>query len=185
MNNSNSAIFTFLVGNTNTFNQSPKESSSLSMELDKSKSDDNVTKKANLKFRLIRLTELSSEERNKWMEKSEIITNSEGDLTLPLIPRYYMRARPESTNTWPKRSKRRPANYSDNPKTDKDMDSDFELVLPGPPPLDNKHFPSANRIAMQQEILNNKRYPLGEEKSFGRYIRFTFGTANTNSNVRN
>ena len=90
------------------------------------------------------------------MEKSEIIANSEGDPTLPSTPGYYMRARPKSTNTWPKRSKRRPANYSDNPKTDKDTDSDFEPVLPGPPPLDNKRFPSANRIAMQQEILNNK-----------------------------
>ena len=127
-----------------------------SLELDKSESDNNKTKKANLKSCIIRLTELSSEERNKWMQKRETIDKPEGDSTSPLAPRYYMRARPESSNLWPKRSKRKPTNYSDNPKTDKDMDSDYKPILPGPPPLDNKCFPSANRIAMQQEILNNK-----------------------------
>ena len=90
-----------IVDNSETLESSSVKSVNLnenSMELDKTKSEDNITKKANLKSCIIQLTELSNEEHNKWMEKSESIINSETGITLPLTPHYYMRARPKSTN---------------------------------------------------------------------------------------
>ena len=52
--------------------------------------------------------------------------------------------------------KRKIVNYTDQTKDDNDQDIDFELKMSPPPPLDNKKYPSANRMAIQQVILSNK-----------------------------
>ena len=51
--------------------------------------------------------------------------------------------------------KRKSVDYT-NQTNENDHDSDYEPKIPPPPPLDNKKYLSANRMAIQQGILSNK-----------------------------
>ena len=135
-----------------------------SLEIENQESESNKNKKAILKSCIIRLTELSMEERKKWMQKNETIDTLIGNPSQATPSRYYMRDRPITTTNQTLRSSGRKLKI-DYQNTDKDLDSDYEPVLPAPPPLDNKRFPSSNRMAIQQEIMNNKNNKRGNNSS--------------------
>ena len=67
-----------------------------------------------------------------------------------------MRNRKKNSNRRYSSRKRKSVNYTDHTKDDNDKDSDYELQMSPPQPLDNKKYPSANRMAIQQGILSNK-----------------------------
>ena len=103
----------------------------------------------NLKDCIIQLTELSKAERDRWLPESEK-TPANIDNKV-----YEMPNRNKNTNRRYSSRKRKSVNYTDQTK-DNDQDSDYEPKIPPPPPLDNKKYPSAHRMAIQQGILSNK-----------------------------
>ena len=62
----------------------------------------------------------------------------------------------KNTNRRYSSRKRKSVNYTFQTKDDNDQDSDYEPKMSPPPPLDNKKYPSANRMAIQQGIQSNK-----------------------------
>ena len=66
-----------------------------------------------------------------------------------------MRNRNKNINRRYSSRKRKSVNYTGQTK-DNDQDSDYEPKIPPPPPLDNKKYPSAHRMAIQQGILSDK-----------------------------
>ena len=130
----------------------------LDLDLDRNNSADSATDATNLKKCIIKLTDLSAEEWNKWLgltDKSSISnlsTNSNNS-------RYYMRARVVNTT----RNNKRPGwkttkhvNYHESPPNHELNDSDYEPTVKREKPLDNKRYPSDTRIAMQKIIDDNK-----------------------------
>ena len=123
------------------------------------------TKRASLKSCIIQLTELSNQERDKWMSgssqsasKLNSTNDTEHDSTTSSNSRYNMRIRPgtsENTNRTTGR-KRPPVNYRESSVLESGHDSDYEVKLKPLPPLDNKSYPSASRIATQHIIESNR-----------------------------
>ena len=123
------------------------------------------TKRARLKSCIIQLTELSNQERDKWMSGSNQSasklnsTNDTGhDSTSSSNSRYNMRIRPgtsEHTN-WKTGRKKPPVNYRESGVLESGHDSDYEVKLKPLPPLGNKSYPSASRIATQHIIESNR-----------------------------
>ena len=125
------------------------------------KEETRLAKKNRLKRCIIKLTELSNSDREKWLSgensssrprrTTDSIESSDSSRS-----RYNMRSRPNPTHkhpvrmTWPK------INYTEHGTKDSSCDSDFEPVLKPPTPLDNKSHPTPSRIAMQKEIELNK-----------------------------
>ena len=120
------------------------------------------TKRAQLKSCIIKLTELSNQERNKWMSGSSQSTSTMMDTddksTTSSNSRYNMHARPIPTdNTNRTTGRKRPVvNYSEQGVQDSGRDSDCEAKLKPPQPLDNKSYPSASRITTQCVIESNR-----------------------------
>ena len=129
-------------------------------------SGSNRTKRRRLKMCIIRLTELSSQEREQWMlwsdqTTSTSLSNSLGTDSMSTITndsRYNMRARPSTTGTSNRltRRKRTVVNYAEQGNVDSSHDSDYEAKLKPPQPLDNKSYPSASQIATQRVIEMNR-----------------------------
>ena len=123
------------------------------------------TKRARLKSCIIQLTELSNQERDKWMSgtsqsasKLNSTNDTEHDSTTSSNSRYNMRIRPgtsDNTNRTTGR-KRPPVNYRESFVMESGHDSDYEVKLKPLPPLDNKSYPSASRIATQHIIESNR-----------------------------
>ena len=108
------------------------------------------SKRQNLKACIIQLTELSKAERDRWLPESEKTpANLENKV-------YEMRNRNKNSNWRYSSRKRKSVNYTDQTKDDNDQDSDYEPKMSPLPPLENKKYPSANRMAIQQGILSNK-----------------------------
>ena len=111
------------------------------------------SKRQKLKDCIIQLTELSKAERARWLPESEKAP--------PPAPAnidnkvYELRNRNKNINRRYSSRKRKSVNYLDQNK-DNEQDSDYEQKIPPPPPLDNKKYPSAHRMAIQQGILSNK-----------------------------
>ena len=119
------------------------------------------TKRARLKSCIIKLTELSNQERNKWMsgssQSTSKTTDTDEDSTTSSNSRYNMRTRPVHTeNANHMTGRKRPVvNYRESSVQDSGRDSDYEAHLKPPQPLDNKSYPSASRIATQRVIESN------------------------------
>ena len=127
------------------------------LDLDRSNSVDSATDATNLKKCIIKLTDLSAEEWNKWLgltDKSSV-SNLSTDYN---SSRYYMQARVNMTrnNKRPGRKTTKPVNYHESPPSQELNDSDYELTAKRVKPLDNKRYPSDTRIAMQKIIDENK-----------------------------
>ena len=106
-------------------------------------------KRQNLKVCIIQLTKLSKAERARWLPESEKApANTDNKV-------YEMCNRNKNINRRYSSRKRKSVNYTDQTK-DNEQDSDYEPKIPPPPPLDNKKYPSAHRMAIQQGILSNK-----------------------------
>ena len=109
-----------------------------------------ISKRQNLKACIIQLTELSKAERDRWLPESEKTpANVENKV-------YEMCSRNKNSNRRCSSRKRKSVNYTDQTKDDNDQDSDYEPKMSPPSPLDNKKYPSANRMAIQQRILSNR-----------------------------
>ena len=129
----------------------------LDLDLDQSSHADSEADVTNLKKCIIKLTDFSAEERNKWLgltEKSSI-SNLSSDSN---NSRYYMPARVTTTrnNKRPGRKTSKPVNYHESPPSRELNDSDYEPAAKREKPLDNKRYPSDTRIAMQKIINENK-----------------------------
>ena len=96
------------------------------------------------------------------MSSSSHSTNTsveaEGNLSNASDSRYNMHSRPPSTESSSRSTgrKRTVVNYKEHGTQDSGHDSDYEVTLKPPQPLDNKSYPSVSRIATQQMIENNK-----------------------------
>ena len=132
--------------------------------MDSSTTDSSVSstiKRARLKSCIIQLTELSNQERNKWLSgtsrSTSRTTDTDDSSTTSGISRYNMRTRPViAENQNRKTSRHRPVvNYSESGVQDSGRDSDYEVKMRPPQPLDNKSYPSASRIATQRVIESN------------------------------
>ena len=121
-----------------------------------------TVKRAQLKSCIIQLTELSNQERNKWMSGTSVSTSRSTDTdessTTSSSSRYNMRSRPvisENQNCKTGR-KRTVVNYRESGIQDSERDSNYEAKMRPPQPLDNKSYPSASRIATQHVIESNR-----------------------------
>ena len=109
------------------------------LDLDQSNSVDSATDATNLKKCIIKLTDLSAEEWNKWLgltDKSSISNLS----TDSNSSRYYMRARVNTTrnNKRPGWKTTKPVNYHESPPSQELNDSNYEPTAKCEKPLDNK-----------------------------------------------
>ena len=125
------------------------------------KEETRFAKKNRLKQCIIKLTELSNSDREKWLSGES--SSSWSNRTTESIEssdssgsRYNMRSRPNSTCKCPVRTTRPKINYTEHRMKDSSHDSDFEPVLKPLTPLDNKSHPTPSRITMQKEIELNK-----------------------------
>ena len=119
-----------------------------------------LAKKNRLKRCIIKLTELSNSDCEKWLSSD---SSSRPSRTTDSIEssdsfgsQYNMRSRPNPTHKCPVRTTWPKINYNEHGMKDSSCDSDFEPVLKPPTPLDNKSQPTPLRIAMQKEIELNK-----------------------------
>ena len=126
-----------------------------------SEEETHLVKKNKLKLCIIKLTELSNSDREKWLSGDN--SSSLANRTIESIEssgssesRYNMRSRPNSTHRCPVRTTGPTINYTKHGMKDSSHDSDFEPVPKPPTPLDNKSHPTPSRIAMQKEIELNK-----------------------------
>ena len=129
------------------------------------------TKRARLKSCIIKLTELSNQEHDKWMsgssQSASKLNDTNEDSTTSSSSRYNMCIRPgtsENTNHTTGR-KRLPVNYRESSVPDSGHDSDYEAKLKPLPPLDNKSYPSASRIATQLIIESNRANKQAKEST--------------------
>ena len=106
-------------------------------------------KRQNLKDCIIQLTKLSKAEWARWLPESEKAPANIDNKV------YELHNRNKNINRRYSSRKRKSVNYTDQTK-DNEQDSDYEPKIPPPPPLDNKKYPSAHRMAIQQGILSNK-----------------------------
>ena len=107
------------------------------------KEETRLAKKNRLKRCIIKLTELSNSDREKWLSGEN--SSSRSSRTTDSIEssdssgsRYNMRSRPNSTRKHPVRTTRPKINYTKHGMKDSSLDSDFEPVLKPLTPLDNK-----------------------------------------------
>ena len=125
-----------------------------SVSLDLTNSENGAS---NLKNCIIKLTDLSAEERNKWLGLTEkgSVSNSSTDSN---NSRYYMCSRtdPPRNNKRPGRKITKYVNYHESPPSKELNDSDYEPNAKCGKPLDNKRYPSDTRIASQKIIDKNK-----------------------------
>ena len=115
------------------------------------------TKRKHLKTCIIRLTELSNQEWEQWMTGSSHTTSTpsstssanEESSTGTNDSRYNMHARYRTSVTSNRSTgwKRTVVNYAEQGIQDSGCDSDHEIKLKPPQPLDNKSYPSANRYS--------------------------------------
>ena len=132
------------------------------LDLDRSNSVNSETGASNLKKCIIKLTDLSVEERNKWLgltdksSASNLSTDSNSS-------RYYTRARVKTVrnNKRPGRKTTKPVNYHESPPSRELNDSDYKPAAKCEKPLDNKRYPSDTRIAMQK-IIDEKKMQIKE-----------------------
>ena len=97
------------------------------------------------------MTELSKAERDRWLpELAPAPAQANLDKKV-----YEMRNRDKNIKRRYSSRKRKIVDYTDQTK-DNDHDIDYEPKLPPPPSLDNKKYPSAHRMAIQQGILLDK-----------------------------
>ena len=121
-----------------------------------------AVKRARLKSCIIQLTELSNQERNKWMSGTSVSTSRSTDTdessTTSSSSRYNMRSRPVISEYQNHKTgrKRTVVNYRESGIQDSERDSDYEAKMRPPQPLDNKSYPSASRIATQRVIESNR-----------------------------
>ena len=104
-----------------------------------------------LKECIIRLTELSKAERDRWLPElaqDPAQTNLDNKV-------HEMSNRIKNIKRRYSSRKRKSVDYT-NQTNENDRDSDYEPKIPPPPPLDNKKYLSAHRMAIQQGILSNK-----------------------------
>ena len=125
------------------------------------KKETSLAKRNRLKQCIIKLTELSNSDREKWLsgENSSSrlsITTDSIESSDSSVSRYNMRSRPNPRHEHPARRTRPKINYTEHGAKDSSRDSNFEPVLKPPTPLDNKSYPTPSRIAMQKEIELNK-----------------------------
>ena len=119
------------------------------------------SKRQKLKDCIIQLMELSKAERARWLPESNKAPPPAPAKAPPPAPAnidnkvYELRNRNKNINRRYSSRKRKSVNYIDQNK-DNEQDSDYEPKIPPPPPLDNKKYPSAHRMAIQQGILSNK-----------------------------
>ena len=122
----------------------------------------NQNKRNCLRSCIIRLTELSSKERDRWMtSNSRSMTTSsetEGISTSANDSRYNIHTRPLPTETSNRSTGRKCAMVycKEQGFQDSGRESDYEVTPKPPQPLDNKSYPSASRIATQRMIESNK-----------------------------
>ena len=120
------------------------------------------TKRARLKSCIIQLMELSNQERDQWMSGSSKsaskLDSTDADSDISRNSRYNMRIRPSTDENTNRTSGRRrpPINYRESSVPESALDSDYEAKLKPLPPLDNKSYPSASRIATQHIIASNR-----------------------------
>ena len=135
----------------------------LDLDLDQSNNADSVTDATNQKKCIIKLTDLSAEEWNKWLGLTDKISVSNLS-TDSNNSRYYMRARAVNTTRNNKRPGRKTAkhvNYHESPPSYEHNDSDYKPTAKREKPLDNKRYPSDTRIAMQK-IIDEKKVQIKE-----------------------
>ena len=124
------------------------------------------TKCKSLKMCIIRLTELSNQQQEQWMTGSSRTTSTpsstlsanEESSTGTNDSRYNMCAT-QHTSVTSNRStgwKKTVVNYAEQGIQDSGCDSDYEIKLKPPQPLDNKSYPSASQIATQHVIKTNR-----------------------------
>ena len=122
------------------------------------------TKRRRLKTCIIRLTELSYQEREQWMSGSSQTTSipsltsssNDGSSTGTNDSRYNMHARHQTPVTRSTRRKRATVNYAEQGTQDSGRDSDYKAKLKPQQPLDNKSYHSASGIATQHVIETNR-----------------------------
>ena len=122
------------------------------------------TKRRRLKTCIIRLTELSNQEREQWMSRTSQTTSTptltassyDGSSASTNDSRYNMRARLRTPVTRSTGRKRASVNYAEQGAHDSGCDSDYEAKPKPQQPLDNKSYPSASRIATQRVIETNR-----------------------------
>ena len=125
------------------------------------KKEINLAKRNRLKHCIIKLTELSNSDREKWLsgENSSSKTSRTTDSmesSDSSVSRYNMRSRPSPRHKCPARRTQPKINYTEHGAKDSSRDSNFEPVLKPLTPLNNKSHPTPSRIAMQKEIKLNK-----------------------------
>ena len=145
---------------------SDKNNNELSNFNSTASSGSSLTRHKRLKTCIIRLTELSNQEWEQWMTGSSQTTSiptstssaNEESSTGTNDSRYNMCAR-LCTSVTSNRStsrKRTVVNYDEQGIQDSGRDSDYEIKLKPPQPLDNKSYPSASRITTQC-VIETKR----------------------------
>ena len=125
------------------------------------KKENSLAKRNRLKQCIIKLTELSNSDQEKWLSgensssrlsrTTDSIESSDSS-----VSRYNMRSRPNPRHEHPARRTQPKINYTEHGAKDSSCDSDFEPVLKPLTPLDNERHPMPSRIAMQKEIELNK-----------------------------
>ena len=126
-----------------------------------------------MKSCIIKLTELSSSEREQWLTNSNTSSSPKINRTTKSVDsvsstesHYNMRSRPASFHRRATRKSQPKINYNEQGVKDSRQDSDFEPVLKLQPPLDNKRNPTSSRIAIQREIELNKASKCSASKAF-------------------
>ena len=125
------------------------------------KKETSLAKRNRLKQCIIKLTELSNSDWEKWLSgensssrlsrTTDSIESSDSS-----VSRYNMRSRSNPRHKRPARRTQPKINYTEHGAKDSSHDSDFQPVLKPPTPLDNKSHPTPSRITMQKEIELNK-----------------------------
>ena len=136
----NTPVTTSLTSNIGETGDNHLLENNLDLDLDLSNSVDSATDATNLKKCIIKLTDLSAEEWNKWLgltDKSSVSNLS----TDSNNSRYYMRARAVNTtrnNKRPGQKTSKHVNYHESPPSHELNDSDYEPTAQREKPLDNK-----------------------------------------------
>ena len=122
------------------------------------------TKWRQLKTCVIRLTELSNQEREQWMSGTSQTTSTpsltsssyDGSSASTNDSRYNMCVRLQTPVTQSTGRKRASVNYAEQGTHDSGCDSDYKAKLKPQQPRDNKSYPSVSQIATQQVIKTNR-----------------------------
>ena len=122
------------------------------------------TKWRRLKTCIIRLMELSNQEREQWMSGTSQTTSTpsltsssyDGSSASTNDSRYNMRVRLRTPVTRSTGRKRASVNYVEQGAHGSGCDSDYEAKLKPQQPLDNKSYPSVSWIATQWVIETNR-----------------------------